>query len=115
MKRKTTLSIAHRAKPIDLRAVGLVSLLWLTFGATLTVLSPDVRAYHAQLGWLPFWLVLAPLINLIVIHRQRLAAASKALLVRARRRRRATGTQARKQPGRVRRPQLPGAVTATSR
>jgi hypothetical protein len=61
--------------------------LWLTFGL-LALAIPGALQYNHYIGWLPYWLCLAPAFSLALLHRRRLAAASSAfLLVRGRRRR----------------------------
>jgi hypothetical protein len=72
--------------------------LWLWFaGGMLALLAvPSLRGFNASIGWLPFWLVVAPLIDLALVRRAWLAATSRALLVRARRRRRCAPRQARR-------------------
>lgn len=58
---------------------------WLVFGAVVVALIPQARGMQSAVGWLPFWLVIAPLLDLVFVHRQRLLSASRAL-VSARRR-----------------------------
>lgn len=60
---------------------------WLAFGALASLLSPALRGYNTYVGWLPFWLLVAPLLLLLLVHRHRLAAALSAILVGRRRRR----------------------------
>jgi hypothetical protein len=64
--------------------------LWIWFGCGLMALLafPSLRGSSATIGWLPFWLVIAPLIDLALLRRHWLAARSRAFLVRTRRRRR---------------------------
>jgi hypothetical protein len=61
---------------------------WLVFGAVVMALIPQARGMQPLIGWLPFWLIVAPLLDLAFVHRQRLLSTSRAVLVRARRRRR---------------------------
>jgi hypothetical protein len=63
---------------------------WLALGALAFVCVPALRARDPFWGWLPFWLLVAPLIDLALLHRRRLMAASQAFLVRRLRRRRST-------------------------
>ena len=65
---------------------------WLVFGAVVMALIPQARGMQPLLGWLPFWLIVAPLLDLAFVHRHRLLSTSRALLVRARRRRRPSVT-----------------------
>jgi hypothetical protein len=60
---------------------------WLAAGTLACLVIPSLRVHDALFGWLPFWLVAVPLIDLGVLHRNRLAAASTLLVRRMRRRR----------------------------
>jgi hypothetical protein len=40
------------------------SRLWLICGLALLLLWPEMRGYSRSIGWLPFWLAIAPLIVL---------------------------------------------------
>ena len=60
---------------------------WLVFGAVVMALIPQARGVQSLVGWLPFWLVVAPLLDLAFVHRHRLLSASRAVLVRRARRR----------------------------
>ncbi len=61
--------------------------LWLAAGV-FALLVPGALQFNHYIGWLPYWLIVAPAISLALLHRHRLAAASSALLlVRGRRRR----------------------------
>ena len=84
--------IAGDAATLSLRAA-----LWVWFGCGLIALLtfPSLRGFNTMIGWLPFWLVIAPLIDLALLRRHWLAAASRTWLVRARRRRRPARRQAR--------------------
>lgn len=74
---------------------------WLLLGILLAALFPAARGYSEAIGWLPLWLVGAPLASLLVLHRQRLAGwfatarTAPVVQVRAQRRRGTTG-QARR-------------------
>jgi len=70
--------------------------IWLTLGMFAFACIPALRARDPFWGWLPFWLIVAPAIDLVLLGRAALVAASRALLVRARRRRRAAPRQARR-------------------
>ncbi|MDE2085226.1 MAG: hypothetical protein KGI64_10225 [Xanthomonadaceae bacterium] len=50
--------------------------IWLSAGALACLMFAPLRGHDPLLGWLPFWLVAAPLIDLGVLHRHRLAAAA---------------------------------------
>lgn len=73
--------------------------LWLLCGLAALTIFPALRERSALLGWLPFWLIVAPALDLLLLERDRLRdrlmAMPRALLVRARRRRRPT-SQARR-------------------
>ena len=45
---------------------------WIALGVLSLFFVPWQNAY---IGWLPYWLVIAPAISLALLHRQRLAAA----------------------------------------
>lgn len=47
---------------------------WLTLGSLLVALLPAARGYSQAVGWLPFWLLLAPAVSLCVLYRHRLSA-----------------------------------------
>jgi hypothetical protein len=61
---------------------------WAIGGFAAILLWPASRGSDPWFGWLPFWFVVAPLIDLVLLDRLRLLAMSRAFLVRARRRRR---------------------------
>jgi hypothetical protein len=56
---------------------------WLVFGAVAIALIPQARGV-TPIGWLPFWLVVAPLMDLAFIHRGLLFDASKSVVAQAR-------------------------------
>ena len=56
--------------------------LWLTFGL-LALFVPGALQQNHYIGWLPYWLCLAPAMSLALMHRRRLVR-----VLRARRRRR---------------------------
>jgi hypothetical protein len=58
--------------------------LWLALGVAALLLFPDLRGSDPRFGWLPFWFIVAPLIDLAILRRRWLMAASRAWLVRAR-------------------------------
>lgn len=62
--------------------------LWAGCGLAALLLIPAARESSATVGWLPFWLVVAPLVDLLLLDRVRLMALPRAILVRARQRRR---------------------------
>jgi hypothetical protein len=70
--------------------------IWFALGAFAFVCIPALRLRDPFWGWLPFWLIVAPLLDLAVLQRVRLRAASRAWLARALRRRRRSIQQARR-------------------
>ena len=58
---------------------------WLALGLAALALLPAARGHSLLLGWLPFWLVLAPLLMLAVAEHRQMAAMLRALAVRRRR------------------------------
>lgn len=62
--------------------------LWLALGVCALLLFPGLRGSDPVFGWLPFWCVVAPLLDLAILRPCALAATSHAFLVRVRRRRR---------------------------
>ena len=69
--------------------------LWLALGIAGMLLFPGLRGSDPRFGWLPFWFIVAPLIDLAILRRRWLATTSRAFLVHARRRRRPARRQAR--------------------
>ncbi|QBB72248.1 hypothetical protein ELE36_18780 [Pseudolysobacter antarcticus] len=74
---------------IDIVAMHRLIYAWLALGTIAVIFVPALRGYDAWIGWLPFWLIGAPLINLLALHPHRLAALSQRLLVGLRQRRQA--------------------------
>jgi hypothetical protein len=71
-------------------------LAWAACGTACVLLFPALRESSPLLGWLPFWLVVAPALDLALVYRKRLTAMPRAFLVRVRRRHR-PAPQARRQ------------------
>ena len=69
--------------------------LWFSLGL-LALFVPGAMSHNHYIGWLPYWLCLAPAVSLALLHRHRLAAASTAFLARGRRRRKPSPRQARR-------------------
>jgi hypothetical protein len=67
--------------------------LWLRLGIATLLLVPLHAWNNAMIGSLPYWLLVAPSISLALLHRQRIAAALSAFLVRGRRRRKPSARQ----------------------
>lgn len=78
-----------RPRPADHRsdsaATGILQALkfWLAIGATLVTFVPAARTDHEWIGWLPFWLVLAPASSLAVAYRHPLIDLAKRILAGA--------------------------------
>jgi len=81
--RQTTLVSARDNSPLRIALW-----LWAGCGLAALLLVPALRESSATIGWLPFWLVVAPFMDLLLLDRVRLMALPRALLVRARQRRR---------------------------
>ena len=86
---------AVRADPIAMRRLSYV---WLTLGTLALIFVPALRGYDSWIGWLPFWLIAAPLINLLALHPHRLAALSQRFLVGLRQRRQAVSRRNQARP-----------------
>ena len=96
-------SPAHRPDPRLVRTLWQ----WLALGGIATLVVPAARGPVYLLGNMPFWLLVAPALALLILHRHALAAACRAVLVRVpRRRRRSGGGQARRRTASRRQPQL---------
>jgi hypothetical protein len=54
---------------------------WFMVGLVAWSVSPALRDYSPLAGWLSYWLVGAPLLMLVTIHRQALAARLRSILV----------------------------------
>jgi hypothetical protein len=63
---------------------------WLIAGFAALICVPELRGTNPLFGWLPFWLVVAPAIDLAVLRRSSLIARTRELLARVGRRRRTT-------------------------
>jgi hypothetical protein len=61
---------------------------WLVAGCAALICVPALRGSDPLFGWLPFWLVVAPMIDLAVLRRRSLIARVQDLLARVRRQRR---------------------------
>jgi hypothetical protein len=69
---------------------------WLGVGVLAMLVFPALRHTHPTFGWLPFWCVIAPAVDLAVLERRRWFEFSRAWLRRAAHRRRPTTRQARR-------------------
>ncbi len=80
---------------------------WLALGFIAMLVVPAARGPVYLLGNMPFWLLIAPALALVTLYRHALVAAWRAVLVRAPRRRRRSGTgQARRRHAVLRQAQL---------
>lgn len=82
----------HPQYPADFDAAFLCLLqVWIGFGLLSLIGLPFADWHNHTIGWLPYWLLVAPLVSLALLRRQRIAAAlsaiSTVLVVRGRRRR----------------------------
>lgn len=87
---------SHSITATDHEIATTVLCAWLALGLFAMLISPSARAHDPVWGWLPFWLVAAPLLDLALLHRRRLLAALRMFLVRARRHRPVAPRQARR-------------------
>lgn len=73
----------YRTFVVDLDIIRMRQLMcaWLVFGTLAVLLVRNLRGYNAWIGWLPFWLIAAPLINLLALQLHRLAAQPLRFLV----------------------------------
>ena len=67
---------------------------WLVVGAVALVVFPPLRETDAWFGWLPFWLVVAPALDLLFLGRRHLLADARRIVARLHQRRRASRRQA---------------------
>jgi len=58
---------------------------WLICGVAALICVPELRGSDPLFGWLPFWLIVAPAIDLAVLRRRSLIAGTQELLARVRR------------------------------
>jgi len=86
---------AVRVDPIAMRRL---SYMWLALGTLALIFVPALRVYDTWIGWLPFWLIAAPLINLLALHPHRLAALVPRFLVGLRQRRQAVSRRNQAKP-----------------
>jgi hypothetical protein len=87
--------ISPNAVPVDDMAPwSMILSCWFIVGCAALICIPELRGYDPLIGWLPFWLVIAPAIDLAVLHRRSLSAVAHDWLARVSRRRR-TARQAK--------------------
>ena len=63
------------------RTAARVAWAWFAAGLAAWSLTPALRDYSPQAGWLSYWLVGAPLLVLAMVHRQALAHRLRSILV----------------------------------
>lgn len=83
---------------IDIVAMRRLDYAWLALGTIAVIFVPALRGYDTWIGWLPFWLIGAPLINLLALPPHRLAALSQQILVGLRQRRQAVSRRNQARP-----------------
>ena len=87
--------VSRNATPADDMTPWIIALsFWLVAGCAALICVPALRGSDPVFGWLPFWLIIAPAIDLAVLRRHSLLAHTHELLARVGRRRR-TARQAR--------------------
>ncbi len=112
--RRLVAVITPSSDPATGGALVLQRLLWqsLAVGALIVACFPAARGVSDLAGFLPLWLIGAPLLSLLVFHRSAVVAAWRSVLVRTPRRRRLRhggaqakrlgfGRTARQQPARA--------------
>jgi hypothetical protein len=79
----------REATPADDMTPWIIALsCWLILGCAALLCVPELRGSDPLFGWLPFWLVIAPAIDLAVLRRRSLIARTHDLIARVSRRRR---------------------------
>lgn len=94
----------HPRYPADFDAALLHLLhVWIGIGVLSLIALPVSDWHNHSIGWLPYWLLVAPLVSLALLRRRRIAAVlsamSTSLLVRGRRRRKPSAYRRRPHPG----------------
>jgi len=75
------------ALPDEMQPWVLALTCWLIAGLAALICVPELRGSSPLFGWLPFWLIVAPAIDLAVLRRRSLMARTQELLARVGRRR----------------------------
>ena len=93
----TTTTVRQRAAPApmlfsDPTPWTRVLQVWLAAGLAALVAFPTLRGINDLFGWLPFWLIVAPALDLAVLRRAVLAQSARSWLKRLERRRRHPAT-----------------------
>jgi hypothetical protein len=71
---------------------------WLQLGVLAMLCLPAARGHSVWIGWLPYWLGLAPMICLLLLDRQRLLHGLRSRLATRARRQARNRQQARRRP-----------------
>ena len=80
---------SHAEVPADDMTPWVIALsCWLVTGVAALICVPELRGSDPLVGWLPFWLIVAPAIDLAVLRRHSLIARTRELIARVSRRRR---------------------------
>src|SRR6476659_4200572 len=70
----------------DMQPWALALTCWLIAGLAALICVPELRGSSPLFGWLPFWLIVAPAIDLAFLRRRSLIARFRELMVNRRRR-----------------------------
>lgn len=69
---------------------------WISLGLLALLMLPAARGFNEWIGWLPFWLLLAPASSLLMLHRSPIAQWLRARPARQTAQRRRQVAQARR-------------------
>jgi hypothetical protein len=98
-------SLSKAAVSIEADRSGLavrIAQVWLLLGSVALLCVPSLRQANEWLGWLPFWLVVAPLTNLLILRWRSLLDVSRDGFSRLQRRRSAPARRISRRMGRTR-------------
>ena len=70
---------------------------WLLCGCAALICVPELRGFDPMFGWVPFWLVVAPALDLVLLRRRQLLAGTLDLWARIEHRRRTSQPAQRRQ------------------
>jgi hypothetical protein len=103
--------VRRNAVPADDTVTWITALLcWLIAGCVAVICVPALRGSDPLVGWLPFWLIVAPALDLLVLRRRWIVASARACFLHFRARRNSLRRQARSWRGRGGVRRLPAAV-----
>ena len=95
--------VSRNVTPADDMTPWIIALsCWLVVGCAALICVPALRGSDPVFGWLPFWLIIAPAIDLAVLRRRSLLARTHELLARVGRHRRTARQASRCVVARVR-------------